>query len=142
MANRRIGEKLDPLHTLAQFVENHRPAVEKRAPVLGRFDTLPATIQQPSANRMLQLRDRSGNGGLGGIEALRCLSHAARFHHDHENVKVVQLEAASNTGSPLHLSCIPIWISPDQQVALCGYHGIHYLRRCGSPRELAKWSRP
>ena len=40
VASRRVGEKLDVIHGLAQFIEHRCPAVEQGAAVFGRLDAL------------------------------------------------------------------------------------------------------
>ena len=67
--SRRVGEKLDVLHALAQVVEYGRSAIEQRATVLGRLDPLAVAVEQAHAERMLQFRDRSRNVGLRRIQA-------------------------------------------------------------------------
>src|SRR5215467_681958 len=115
-----------------QFVENYRPAIQKHAPVLRRLDALAAAIEETHPERMLQFRDRSGDGGLSAVEAFRRLSHAAGLHDGHENVQLVQLKAASDAVTPLHARYIPVLLSPDQIIALCDHHGFPYLGRQGS----------
>src|SRR4030088_2465702 len=66
--SRRIGEKLDVLHRLAQAIEGGRSAVEQGAPVSGRFYTLRAAVEKSHANGTFQFRDRPGNGGLAGVQ--------------------------------------------------------------------------
>ena len=58
------------------------------------------------AERMLQVRDRSRNVRLGGIEALRRLPHGARLHDGHEDVQVLQLHSASDAIAQLHVGPI------------------------------------
>ena len=50
---------------LAQVIEHSHSAIEQGATVLGRLDALAVAVEQAHAERMLQLRDRSRNGGLG-----------------------------------------------------------------------------
>src|SRR5882762_6010407 len=52
---------------------------------------------------MLQVRDRSRNVRLGGIEALRCLPHGAGLHDGHEDVQVLQFHPASDAIGQLHV---------------------------------------
>src|SRR5262245_26201546 len=92
----RVGEELDLLDSLAEIVKHGRPAIEQRATVFGWRDPLAVAIEQAHAERMLQFRDRSRNVGLGGVKALRRLSHGASLHYGHENVQVLQLQPASD----------------------------------------------
>ena len=78
-------------------------ALEQRATVLGRLDALGVAVEQPHAERLLQICDRSRNGGLGGVQELRRLSHAAGLHHRHQDVQVLQLHPASDAIAQLHL---------------------------------------
>ena len=59
LADRRIGQELDVLHRLAQVIEHGHAAVEQSATVLRRFGALTAAIEQPHADRVLEVRDRS-----------------------------------------------------------------------------------
>jgi len=77
-------------------------AREQGAAVFCRLHALPVAVQQAHAERVLQVRDRSGNGGLGAVEALRSLAHAAGLHHGHEDVQVLQLHPASGAIAKLH----------------------------------------
>ena len=101
-ADRRIGQELDARHRLAQVIEHGHSAIEQGATVLGRLDALAAAIEQPHADRVFKVRDRSRNGGLRGIEDLRRLAHAAGLHDRHQDVEVVQLYPASDAVAQLH----------------------------------------
>ena len=101
-ASRRVGKKLDVLHALAQVIEYGCAAIEQRAAVFGRLDALAVAIEQAHAERMLQFRDRSRNGGLGGVQALRRLAHAAGLHDGHEDMQVLQLHPAPDAIAQLH----------------------------------------
>src|SRR5262245_45840494 len=57
--DRRIGQKLDALHALAQFIEHRCNAAEQCVVVLSRLDALATAIEQTNAECMLQLGDRS-----------------------------------------------------------------------------------
>ena len=56
-AGGRVGEKLDVLHRLAQFIERSHTAIKQRATVGGGLDTLSVAVEQAHAKCMLQLRD-------------------------------------------------------------------------------------
>jgi hypothetical protein len=56
---------------------------------------LAVTIEEAHAKCMFELRDRSRNGGLSEVKALRRLTHAAGLHHGHQDVQVLQFQAAS-----------------------------------------------
>jgi hypothetical protein len=56
--DRRIGQELDALHALAQFIEYGRSTVEQCAAVRRRLDPLATAIKQAHAECMLQLGDR------------------------------------------------------------------------------------
>src|SRR5262249_7349115 len=102
LSSRRVGEKLDVLHALAQVIEYGRSAIEQRATVLRRLDPLAVAVEQAHAEGMLQFRDRSRNRRLGAVEAFRRLPHAASLHHGHEDVEVLQLQPASDAIAQLH----------------------------------------
>ena len=59
LPGRRVCEKLDVLHTLAQAIEDGRAAIEQRAPIFSGLDALPVAIEQAHTECMLQFRDRS-----------------------------------------------------------------------------------
>src|SRR5262245_1000761 len=58
LSRRRVGKKLDILHSLFDLVEGRNAALEKSAAILGRFNTLRAALEQGHAKRMLCI----GNG--------------------------------------------------------------------------------
>src|SRR5262245_45852178 len=58
LPGRRVGEKLDVLHTLAQVIERGHSAIEQRTTVLGRFDSSAMAFEQAYAERLLELRNR------------------------------------------------------------------------------------
>src|SRR5262245_49042031 len=62
LAGSRIAQMLDLTHSLPQLAEGREPAMEQRAAVLGRFDALRTTVEQPRADRRFQICDRSRNG--------------------------------------------------------------------------------
>jgi hypothetical protein len=97
-----VGEKLDIPHRLAQVIEHSRSAIEQGTAVLGRLDPPVSTIDQTHADSVLQVGDRSGDGGLPGVQQRRRLVHAACLHNSHQNVKVVQPHPASDTIARLH----------------------------------------
>jgi hypothetical protein len=97
-----VPEKHDVLHALAQVIEYGHPAIQQGAAVLGRLDPLAMAVEQAHAERMLQFSDRSRNVRLSGIEDLRRLPHAARLHHGHEHVEVLQFHPASEAIAQLH----------------------------------------
>ena len=77
-------------------------ALEQRAAVLGRLDTLRIAVEKAHADRVFQVRDRSGNGGLSGVQERGRLAHAAGLHHGHQHVEVVQLHPTSDAIAHLH----------------------------------------
>ncbi len=99
---RRVGEKLDVLHALAQLVENSYSAIEQRATILGRLDTLALAVEQAHAERVLQVGNRFRNVGLGGVQLLRRLPHAAGLHDCHKDVHVLQPDPSADAVTHLH----------------------------------------
>ena len=59
LADRRIGQELDILHRLAQFIEHGYSAIKQGAAILRRFGAMTAAIEQPHADRMFKVGDRS-----------------------------------------------------------------------------------
>jgi hypothetical protein len=101
---RRIGQELDALHALAQFIEHGCTASEQCAAVLSRLNALATAIEQTHTKRMLKFADRPRNGGLRCIEVPRCLAHAASLDDGHENMKIVQLHPAPDAIVHVHHS--------------------------------------
>jgi len=52
---------------------------------------------------VFQFRNRSGDGGLGGVQERRRLFHTAGLHNGHQDVDVLQLHPASDAIAQLHL---------------------------------------
>jgi hypothetical protein len=79
-----IGERLDALYGLTEFIEHSSSAIEQNTTVLGHLDeALGVAVEQSHANSPFQLRDRPGNSGLGGVEEHGGLAHVAGLHHGH-----------------------------------------------------------
>jgi hypothetical protein len=76
----RIGKKVDVLHTLPQVVENRDAMPRERKTISCWHDAAPAAVQEANSESVFQLDDRLGNGGLGDVETLCRLSHAAGFN--------------------------------------------------------------
>jgi hypothetical protein len=87
---------------LAQVIEHSRSTIEQSATVLGRLDPPGRAVDQTHANGVLQFGNRSGDGGLPGVQERCRLIHAASLHNSHEDVQVVQLHPASDTIAHLH----------------------------------------
>ncbi|HVV63618.1 MAG TPA: hypothetical protein VHD14_17855 [Pseudolabrys sp.] len=101
-ARRRVGEEIDFLYALAKIVEYSDAAVEQRTAVFRRLDPLRTAVEQAHAQGVLEVRDGSRNGRLRRVQ-LRCrLAHAAALDHGHQNMQVVELEAASDPVGPAH----------------------------------------
>jgi hypothetical protein len=79
---------------------------------------LATAIKQAHAEGMLQLGDRPRDGGLGRIEAPRCLAHAAGLRDSHQHVEIMQLDSAPDTIADLHATLISEWICFDRIIAL------------------------
>jgi hypothetical protein len=90
-ARRRIGEKFDVPDPLPELVEHGEAAPDDRLAVLRRLDAPGAALEQPHAERMLEIGDRARDCRLRGAETLRRLRHAAGLDHRHEHAHVVQL---------------------------------------------------
>src|SRR5262249_21097344 len=124
-----IGEKLDVLYGLAEFIEHSRAAIEQDPTILGQLDALGVAVEQSNANCSFQFGDGPGNGGLSRIEKSSRLAHVAGLHHGHQDMKVVQLQPKSDAVAHLHLSTIAGLIWPYQNIALFGERGAMYFRR-------------
>src|SRR3954454_5956894 len=57
--DRRIGQELDALDALAQFIEHSCSTGEQCAAILSRLNALATAIEQTHAERMLHFGDRS-----------------------------------------------------------------------------------
>jgi hypothetical protein len=51
---------------------------------------------------LFEIGDRLGNGWLGHVELDSCPSHAAGLDDGHQDIEIVQFEAASNAIGPRH----------------------------------------
>ena len=92
----------DVLDSLLDLVEGSYAPFEQRVAVLRRFDALRVAVEETHADRLFQLGDRSGNGGLGCVEERGRLAHAASLHNGRQNVEVMQLDPTSNPIVRLH----------------------------------------
>ena len=105
---RRVAQKLYIFHPLTQVIKHRCRAVEQRATIGGRLNTFAATIEEAHANCAFSFRDCPRDRGLGGVEALRRLSHAASLNHGREDVEVLQLELVARqipkSPYPTHLN--------------------------------------
>jgi hypothetical protein len=101
-AGRRVGEKFDVLHGLAQFVEHHQAAIEQRAPVDRRLDALRRAIEHAHTERVLEIGDRLRHHGVRDRKRARGLRHVSALHHREQDVQVAQLEPAPDTAAPVH----------------------------------------
>src|SRR5262245_11276611 len=99
---RRVGEKLDVFHRLAQLIEHRGTAIEQGATVPGWLDALRVAVEQTHAKRVFQIRNRFRNVGLRGVQVTCRLSHAAGLHDSPEDVQVLQLDPASDAIAHLH----------------------------------------
>src|SRR5262249_47558439 len=102
LARRRVGKELDVLHALAQVVEDGDAAFLQGETIERRRNAAPAAIDQPHAERVLQLGDRLRYGRLRDIEPARRLAHAAGVDQRGEDVEVAQLQAALGALVPGH----------------------------------------
>jgi hypothetical protein len=81
----------------------------------GRLGTLATAIEQPHADRLLKISNRSGDGGLCRIQHLRRFAHAAGLDDRHQNVKIVKLNPAADAIAQLHDS---IHCTSDMEVSI------------------------
>ena len=91
------------LDRLTQVIEYGCSAVEQGTPILRRLDATAASVEQGDTERVLKLGNGPRNSGLRGVEALRCLAHAARVRNRHEDPEVLQSQPLANTLQELHL---------------------------------------
>ena len=61
-----------------------------------------AAVHESNAEYMFQLDDGLGNSGLGGVETLCRLSHAAGLNDRQQNIEVTQFQAALGAIVPRH----------------------------------------
>jgi hypothetical protein len=97
-----VCEKLDVLHRLVQVVEYGRSAIEQRTTTCRRLDAAGVAIEQTYAHCAFQLRNRSGNGGLGHIENGGRLVHAAGPRDSHQDMEIAQFHVACDVFAELH----------------------------------------
>ena len=78
----RLRQEFDFLDTLAQFIEGGDAALEERASIrCGALTTVPGSIEEANAQRMLELGDRLGYHRLRDREVPRRPCHASPLHH-------------------------------------------------------------
>ncbi|HEY6259557.1 MAG TPA: hypothetical protein VIY51_27595 [Xanthobacteraceae bacterium] len=102
MAGRRIGQEVDLLDTPLQVVEGGRAPLEKRRPVERRRDTLPTSVEKAHADKMLEVGDRLGDGGLRYRQLGRGFTQATELSGRLENMEVAKLESPSQAVVPRH----------------------------------------
>ncbi len=104
---------LDVPDALLQFVEHCNASFEQRVAIHGRLDPLRGSIEQPHAERMLEVGDHFRHGGLGNSELHRRLGHAAVLNDHVKHVQVAQPEPPTDLALPVDLPWhrnILIWI--------------------------------
>ena len=102
LACRRIGQELDILDALLEFVEHRDAAFEHRLRVDRRLDAARAAIEQADAEHVLEIRDRGRDRRLGHGELTCRLGHPARFHHGREDVEVAHPKTPPEAAFPFH----------------------------------------
>jgi hypothetical protein len=85
-----------------QLTENRDTAFQQRAAVRCRLDALSAPFKEADANGIFQICKRFPYGRLRNAKLGRRFSHAARLHDRKEDVHAAQLDAASDTFTPLN----------------------------------------
>ena len=102
----RVVKKFDVLQGLAQVIEHGCSAFKKCATVIGRRDPSGTAVEQGHANGLLQISNRSGNGGLRRVEECGGFVHAAGLNDRHQDMKVVQFHPASDAIVRLHVGSL------------------------------------
>jgi len=105
--DRGIGQEFDILDALAQIVEYGHSTIKQCAAVLGGLDSLRTAVKKWNAQRALQVCNGLGHGGLGHMEMVSRLPHAAHFDDGHQNIEFAQLQTALGLIVPGH-EAIPI----------------------------------
>ncbi len=100
----RIGQEFDVPDALLQFVENSDAAFEERVAVDRRLDATGAAVEKPHSERVFEIGDHLGNGGVGNTEVSRRLGHAAALNDGREDMQVPQLKPAADLTLPVDLS--------------------------------------
>src|SRR5262245_53184928 len=93
-------------------------------------------VEQAHAERAFQFGNRAGDGGLYGVQALRCFPHAALLHDGHENVEVLQLDRSSDAIVELHAAPIAVLLCDHQTIALYRYVCRPYARDIGTSQAI------
>ena len=75
-SHRRIRQECDLLHSLSQVIEYGSTAIQQRAAIHGRLDTLRGPIKQADPECMFQVRDRFRHDRLRDGKLLRRAPHA------------------------------------------------------------------
>src|SRR5262249_15176070 len=103
-ARARISEELDVANALLELVERDRAALEQGTAIHGRLDALGAAVEQPHAQRMLEVGDDLRNGGLRHPELCGRLGHAAALHDREEDMQVAQPQPTADLALPIDFS--------------------------------------
>jgi hypothetical protein len=100
----RIGQEFDIPDGLLQLIEYRNAAFEERATVDRRLDAAGAAIEKPHAERVFEIGDDLGDGGVGNTEVPRRLGHAAVLNDRRDDMQVPQFQPAADLTLPVDLS--------------------------------------
>jgi len=101
LSHGRIGQEFDVPHALPEFVERCVAAGEQRTAVFRRLDAPRAAIKKAHTERVLELGDHLGDGGLGHAQGLRGFCHAAPLHGREKDVQIPQPQPPPDTTFPV-----------------------------------------
>ncbi len=85
---------------MLELVERCDPALEQRAAIDRRLDSLRAAIEKTNAECVLQAGNDLGDGRLGDAELGRGLGHAAGVHDREKNLQVAKAQATADAIFP------------------------------------------
>jgi hypothetical protein len=99
---RRIGEEIEILNALPQFIEYRDSALDEGATMRRRFDTLARAFQETHPEHMFELGNQFRDRGLGHVESACRFSHAASLDDSHQYIQIPQFEPTSEAIIPWH----------------------------------------
>src|SRR5258708_851110 len=96
LAGARIGDRLDLPNSLPKLVEGGRPPRVQDLAEARRDDTLRAAVEEPGANRVLEIGDPFRDRRRRDAESQGRLGHAAALDYREEHEEVVQAKLPSD----------------------------------------------
>jgi hypothetical protein len=97
-----IGKKLDLFDALSQLIEDSQAALQESATIDCRLHALRRAIEEPHAQRVLEIGDGLGDDGTRDGKPLGRLRHVPLLGHSEEHVQISRFEPTADAIRPLH----------------------------------------